>query len=48
MDTSNGSLKLNPLDTNVIKCNIFKDGTCLLEFFRGINSNLIVVLQFGI
>jgi hypothetical protein len=48
MDTSNGSLKLNPLDTNLIKCNILKDGTCLLELFRGIDFDVIVVLQFGI
>ncbi len=48
VDTNNGSLKLNPLDTNVIKCNILKDRTCLLEFFRGINFDVIVVLQFCI
>ncbi len=40
--------KLNALDIGVIQWDIPKDGICLLELFKGINFNLIIVLQFGI
>ncbi len=44
MNLGKGLLNLSPLDTRVIKWDIPKDGICLLELFRGINSRLVVVL----
>jgi hypothetical protein len=48
VDTNNGPPKLIPLDIKVIQWNIFKDGICILEDFRGISFGLTIVQQFDI